>query len=304
LAESKRSSSPAAFAAGAMLVSFTAPIVRFLAVPPTVTALYRMVSGGLMLVVLVALLRARVRFDRRAVLLAGLAGLAFALDIALWHRSIRLVGPGLATSLLGFQVFLMAAVGLATRAERLNWRLLVGVPLAFFGLYLILGAEWRQAVPGFRWGVVCGLGSAGFYTVYLLALRRLQHGADLRGRMVNMTLVSIACAAVLLFISLVQHESLAVPDLRSAGLLVLLGLIGQVVAWVLMSGGLPRMRHSLAGLLLLLHPLLTSVWDVLFFHRPTTALQAVGALITLGAIYLGTTSAGVPDQPATYREAA
>jgi drug/metabolite transporter (DMT)-like permease len=275
-----------------MLVSFTAPIVKLLVVPPTVTAFYRMASGAAMLCLLVTLVKSRVRLDRRTLLLAGLAGLAFGLDIALWHRSIRLVGPGLATILLGFQVFLMAAIGVATRAERLNWRLLVGVPGALIGLFLIVGTEWRQAVPGFRRGVLCGLGSALFYTGYLLALRRLQHEQPLRGRMANMALVSTACAIVLLGISLVQRESFAVPDLRSAGLLVLLGLIGQVIAWVLMSGGLPRMRHSLAGLLLLLHPLLTSVWDVVFFHRPTTSVQAVGAVVTLAAIYLGSTTAG------------
>jgi drug/metabolite transporter (DMT)-like permease len=273
-----------------MLVSFTAPIVRLLTVPPTATAFYRMVSGAAVLFLLVVLLRSRVRLDRRTLLLAGLAGLVFGLDITLWHRSIRLVGPGLATILLGFQVFLMAAIGVATRAERLSWRLLVGVPGALVGLFLIVGTEWQQDLPGFRWGVVCGLGSAVFYTGYLLALRRLQQEQPLRGRMANMALVSTACAVVLVGIGLYQRESFAIPDWRSAGLLVLLGLIGQVVAWVLMSGGLPRMRHSLAGLLLLLHPLLTSVWDVLFFHRPTTTVQAVGAAVTLAAIYLGSTS--------------
>lgn len=270
-----------------MLVSLTAPIVKLLSVPPTVTAFYRMVSGGLLLFALVILLRVRVRLDRRTLLFAGLAGLAFGLDIALWHRSIRLVGPGLATILLGFQVFLMAGIGVATRAERLSWRLLAGVPGALVGLFLIVGAEWRQDLPGFRWGVICGLGSAVFYTAYLVALRRLQREQPLRGRMANMALVSTVCAVVLLGLSLVGREGLGVPDWRSAGLLLLLGLIGQVLAWVLMSGGLPRMRHSLAGLLLLLHPLLTSVWDVLFFHRPVTAAQAAGAALALGAIYLG-----------------
>jgi hypothetical protein len=35
---------------------------------------------------------------------------------------------------------------------------------------------------------------------------------------------------------------------------------------------------------------------VLFFHRPTTALQAAGAAVTLGAIYLGTTTAGANEE--------
>jgi len=42
-----------ALAAGAAIVSFTGPIVRVLAVPPTVTAFYRMVFGGAILLVIV-----------------------------------------------------------------------------------------------------------------------------------------------------------------------------------------------------------------------------------------------------------
>jgi drug/metabolite transporter (DMT)-like permease len=47
-------------------------------------------------------------------------------------------------------------------------------------------------------------------------------------------------------------------------------------------------RRSLAGLTLLLQPLLASVWDVLFFRHPVTILQGAGAVVTLVAIYLGT----------------
>jgi drug/metabolite transporter (DMT)-like permease len=103
-----------------------------------------------------------------------------------------------------------------------------------------------------------------------------------------MATVSVCCAAFLGVIALVQRENFAIPNAPSLGLLVSLGVIGQVLAWVLMSGGLPRVRRSLAGLTLLLQPLLASVWDVLFFKHPVTILQGAGAVVTLAAIYLGT----------------
>jgi drug/metabolite transporter (DMT)-like permease len=43
-----------------------------------------------------------------------------------------------------------------------------------------------------------------------------------------------------------------------------------------------------AGLALLLQPTLSFVWDVLFFSRPMTAMELLGAGIALIAIYLGT----------------
>jgi len=284
-----------ALAAGAAIVSFTGPIVRVLAVPPTVTAFYRMVFGGAILLVIVLVGRGRLRLDRQSLLLAAAAALSFAFDMTMWNRSIRLVGPGLATILVGCQVFPMAGIGLVLGREKLTWRLGVAVPLAIIGLAMIVGVDWRLGSPGFRLGVAFGLASAFCYTGYLVALRRLQHGANLGCRVSNMATVSVCCAVFLGIIALTQRESFRIQDTRSLGMLVALGVIGQVLAWVLMSGGLPRVRRSLAGLTLLLQPLLASFWDVLFFRHPVTILQAVGAAVTLGAIYLGTTAEATDD---------
>jgi drug/metabolite transporter (DMT)-like permease len=277
-------------ATGAAIVSLTGPIVRVLAVAPTVTAFYRMVFGGAILLLIVLLARERLRLDRQSILLAAAAALAFAFDMTMWNRSIRLVGPGLATILVGCQVFPMAGIGLMFGREKLTWQLAVAVPLAITGLAMIVGVDWRLGSAGFRTGVVFGLASAFCYTGYLVALRRLQHSAGLAGRVSNMATVSMCCAAFLGIIALVQRESFRIQDTPSLGLLLALGVIGQVLAWVLMSGGLPRVRRSLVGLTLLLQPLLASVWDVLFFRHPVTLLQGAGAAVTLFAIYLGTTA--------------
>jgi drug/metabolite transporter (DMT)-like permease len=254
-----------------------------------------MVFGGAILLLIVLIARERLRLDRQSLLLAAAAALSFAFDMAMWNRSIRLVGPGLATILVGCQVFPMAGIGLLFGREKLTWRLGLAVPLAIVGLAMIVGVDWRFASPAFRLGIVFGLGSAFCYAGYLVALRKLQRGAGLRARVSNMATVSVGCAFFLGIIALTQRESFRIQDALSFGLLVVLGVIGQVLAWVLMSGGLPRVRRSLAGLTLLLQPLLASVWDVLFFHRPVTALQVIGGAVTLGAIYLGTTAVPSDD---------
>ncbi|MEE4166461.1 MAG: EamA family transporter, partial [Desulfocapsaceae bacterium] len=50
---------------------------------------------------------------------------------------------------------------------------------------------------------------------------------------------------------------------------------------------LPRVKASIAGLLLLLQPALSFVWDVLIFNRYTTLLNWTGVVLGLAAIYLG-----------------
>src|SRR5690606_28025540 len=95
-------------ALGAALISTTSLFVKFAHVGPTVSAFYRMAFGGIMLLgCLFALgLWRRLRWSDIGWL--TLPALAFALDLGLWHRSILYVGPGLATLLGNFQVFLMA----------------------------------------------------------------------------------------------------------------------------------------------------------------------------------------------------
>jgi drug/metabolite transporter (DMT)-like permease len=70
-------------------------------------------------------------------------------------------------------------------------------------------------------------------------------------------------------------------------LLVAYALVAQVIGWVLIAGGLSRVPASTVALLLLLQPTLAFLWDVLFFSRPFGVQQAVGATVSMTAIYLG-----------------
>jgi hypothetical protein len=83
-------------------------------------------------------------------------------------------------------------------------------------------------------------------------------------------------------------ESLAIPDGATAAMLVAYGLTAQVAGWLLISHGIPHVEAGRAGLVLLLQPSLAFVWDILFFSRPTDGMDVAGALLALGAIYLGT----------------
>ena len=47
------------------------------------------------------------------------------------------------------------------------------------------------------------------------------------------------------------------------------------------------MSPTLAGLILTLQPLLALLWDILIFGRGLSALELVGACLTVAGIYLG-----------------
>jgi drug/metabolite transporter (DMT)-like permease len=284
-----------ALALGATLISFAPVFVKLAPVGPTTAAFYRMLFGGLILAGIVAVRRERIWLGRRHLLLALACGAVFALDLSVWHRSIHYVGPGLATILGNFQVFFLAAWGVAVLRERPGWKLAAAIPLALGGLVLIVGPAWRHLGGHYHLGVMLGLFTAVCYATYLLVLRQLQADASLApggqpSPMVDLAIISLLSAGVLGLEIPVLGESFRIPDWKTGLLLVMYGVVGQVLAWVIISRALARVEASRAGLILLLQPALAFVWDVVFFARPTRPLEVAGALIALTAIYLGTLS--------------
>ena len=283
--------------AGAAMISFAPVFVRLVEVTPTASAFYRTFLGGIILVAWVAFARsARVPRSRGAVVALVAAGLLFAGDLAVWHRSIWYVGPGLATLLANFQVLILAVVGVVALGERARWQLVAAIPMALAGLALIVGLDWSGLPSDYRWGLGFGLLTAVFYSAYILSLRRARRLGAGGSAASDLVLVSFVSAAALGLGAAGSGESLAVPTPMDGLLLVAYALVAQVLGWILISGGLPRVPASRVGLILLTQPTLAFVWDVLIFSRPFTGREALGAALAIVAIGLGSQPGRSADQ--------
>jgi drug/metabolite transporter (DMT)-like permease len=274
--------------AGAALISTTSIFVRLADVGPTTSAFYRMLFGALMLTGGLIALRAWRPLSLRTIGWLLVPGVAFAVDLMLWHRSIHQVGPGLATLLGNFQVFLMALAGVVLYRERLGPPFLIGTALALVGLYLLVGLEWGRFDAVYRQGVVFGLLTGVAYAVYLLTTRHVQRSGQVAlmpAQLIGVT--SWICAAVLAVSMLGEGASFAIPDLRSLGALLGLALFGQVLGWILLVRAMPQLPASLVGLLLLLQPALSFLLDVAIFARPTRAVDWLGVGLSLLGIFIG-----------------
>lgn len=272
------------------MISFSAVWVKLAQVPPTVSAFYRVFFGGIFLLVILVVRREKLWHGWPCLKLSLMAGIFFALDLFTWHRSIGYVGPGLATILGNFEVFLLPAAGVLLYRERLSPRLVISVPLALTGLFIIVGIRWDALTPDYRIGIAYGLATALFYTGFLIVLRKLQSHASRPSALLSLMVVS-ASTALYLAVEIVRAgESFAIPDLKSGISLAALGLMSQTVGWLLITHSLPRIPAAIAGLILLLQPSLAFVWDVIFFDRATSTLAWAGVALALSAIYLGATS--------------
>jgi drug/metabolite transporter (DMT)-like permease len=284
---------------GAVAIAFSAPLVELADAEPATAALFRCLYA-----VPVLWLIARVEDrrlgprPRRARVLAGVAGLLFAVDLVAWHHAIDDVGSGLATVLGNLQVAFVPLVAWAVLREHPTARVLRTLPLVMAGIVLLSGvledgAYGDDPVRGVLFGLLTGVSYAGFLLVLRAGSNDLRRVA---GPLSDATLVAALGA---LAIGAVVGEIDAVPSWPSHGWLALLALTSQVLGWLLITSSLPRLPAAISSLLLTVQPLGSLVLGVLLFTERPSALQLAGVALVLTGLVAVARSRPAPPSPAT-----
>ncbi len=272
----------------ALVISTSSVWVKLADMGATAIGFYRMFIGGMLLLILCVIRGRRlwVSFDYAKWLFVG--ALFFAADLWFWHRSIQYVGPGLATVLGNVQVFFMTLFGYLFLKESIGLKFFLGLTCTFFGLFLLVGLQWSGFSADYQLGVFYGLFTALSYTGFMLCLRHTQSQDNALSPMANLGILSVICATILAGVVWLESGTFVLPDLKSGLSVLMLGVFCQVIGWVLITKTMPTLPTSIVGLLLLLQPAMSMVWDILFFKRPTSLMDAVGLALVLSGIYLAT----------------
>ncbi len=273
--------------AGAIMISFSPVFVKLVTVSPTTAGFYRTLIGGMVLLFFIAIRRRPVEFKKAAIVAVAVSSVFFALDLWFWHRSILYVGPGLATLLANFQVFIMVTVGILVLHQHPSRQQLIAIPLAIIGLTMIIGVDWSALPPNYRLGVIFGLLTAVSYAGYLLAMRQARSYSDRELPINEVALMSLLVATLLGSAALLEGQSLIIPSVSDGAWLLCYGVMANALGMMAIASSLSKVTTAEVGLALLLQPALSFVWDMLFFARATTVIEACGAAIALFAIYLG-----------------
>lgn len=269
--------------AGIFGISFSAILVREAAVSPSTATFFRAAYAVPVLLVVWLAVRSG---DRRpaAMRLAAIAsGLVLSLDLTLWHRSIELIGAGLATVVVNTQVVFVGVVAWLIYRERPTRLALLTIPIVFLGVALISGLGSAEAfgedpAGGTALAVAAALSYAGFLLVFRASNRELAPAA---GPLLDAT-VGVAVGG--LVFSLADADFSLAPVWPEHGWLLALALIAQVAGWLLIAVALPRLPALQTSVLLLLQPMLTVLWGWLLFTERLSAMQWSGVALVLGGV--------------------
>ncbi|BCS88834.1 DMT family transporter [Pseudodesulfovibrio sediminis] len=275
---------------GVVAISLSSVMVVLSGAAPEVAGFYRLFGGGLGLLFILARQGKMQQLTPHVWKWGVLAAIFFAGDIVFWHRSIAYVGPGLSTMLANFQVIPLAIVSALFFKERMTVRMGLAIVLVLVGLYLMVGVGWDAFTADYRLGVAYGLLTACFYALYLLSLKYslAKTGAD----PLAMAAVAALLSGVLLGgMGVAGDESFVVTGVQPIMALITLALLCHATGWYLITRSIQAVKGALVGLLLLLQPPLSFLWDILLFDKPINVIELAGVGLALVGIYIGSLKA-------------
>ena len=274
---------------GALTIAFSAIFVRLADVSPATAAIFRC-AYALPPLALLAWMEQR-RYGPRAggqARLAWIAGVFFAADLVLWHHAIGHVGAGLATVLGNTQVVIVPIAAWLLLGERPGGRVAAAVPLVLIGVTLISGVVGGGQAYGSNpmLGVLFGVGTGVAYAGFLLVQRRAN--ADHRRPAGPLFDATLSATIVSLLIGLPLGEVDLVPSWPAHGWLALLAISVQVVGWLLISIGLPRLPSAITSVVLTVQPVGSVLLGMWLLAEAPSGLQLVGVAFILAGLLITT----------------
>jgi drug/metabolite transporter (DMT)-like permease len=164
--------------------------------------------------------------------------------------------------------------------ESLGWMKLGAVGLAFLGTMLVVEAQLRAAAPI---GIALGLGSAAFYSGYILYGSRLLPGLP----PVSATAVIMTSAATVWTVYASINGQLAVDwTLPRLSLIASFAVVGTTIPVLTFILGLRLVGPSRAAILSTFEPASTVLLAVIILGELANPIQYVGGALILASVVL------------------
>ncbi len=279
----------AALVAGAVCIGFAPIWVRWSEAGPVATAALRLTLALPFLGVWVA--RERLpRATGRSVAANAHAtvawviasGTLFALDLGVWHLSIRFTTVANAT-LLGNLAPIFVAIGAwIFFRERVGATFLAGLVLALLGAWALTRASLGVDPSRLR-GDLLGATTALFYGGYQLCVARLRR--DWRAGRV-LTWSSIAALPLLWLGAATLGERLLPVSAAGWGVILGLAITAQVLGQGLITYGFAHLPARHSSIILLIQPLVAGIAGWILLGEALRGIQCLGGVVLLLGIML------------------
>lgn len=269
---------------GGALTGFSGIFVRLSEVDPVATGAWRLAIAVLALLPFVRLLNGRGAGKGMSPLLF-LAGLFFAIDMALYNWSLDFTSVAHATLIVNLAPIVALAAGFLMFGERFGAAKMTGLAAALGGsaAMTLAGGNGDSTLLGNGMALAAMLG----YALYLVAVKRARSQND---TFAIILWSSISAAIVMFAAAALLGERIVPATLNGWLVLIALGLISHVFGQGLVAFGMREAPVGLASILLLTQPIVAALAAWVLFGETMGPVEAAGACLVLAGLAIASRS--------------
>lgn len=269
---------------GAMLIGFAPIFVKLSMLSSSAISFYRMFLALPFLFLLNYMLNKKFFFrvkNKKTILYAAFASLAFTTDLTLWHFSMDITSVSNATIIVNSAPIFVAILSFIFFKERLTKGFLLSFLVTYIGIVGLIYFS-NNYINGKLLGDILCLIAAFFYGVYLLVIARLGKENSL-----NIIFYTTFFCCLFSIIPMMIEGGNLIPSSSFEWLnLILMAFLCQFGGQYFITHAIGKISASGASIGLLMQPLTATILAAIIFSEILTSLQIIFALISLFGIYL------------------
>ena len=259
--------------------------VEYIAMPSGVIAAFRGIVG--MLVLLITLAVSKKKPDKAAIKrklpIILLSGAAIGFNWILLFEAYRHTGVPVATVCYYMAPIIVIAFSPLFFKEKLGLKKIICVAVALAGAVAVSGV--LQADTSKLTGILLGLGAAVLYASVVIMNKFLADVPSL-----ERTALQLGAAGFTVF----PYALLTMGDISfnplSLGLLLVVGVFHTGFAYTMYFGAVGKLKGQTVAILSYIDPASAILLSALFLSQTPSALEALGAVLIIGAAFVGEVS--------------
>jgi drug/metabolite transporter (DMT)-like permease len=266
-------------AIGILCISFSPIFVKLAGTSPLGAAFYRVFVAWLCLVPY-CIIKNKLGLNRKQLIIAVIAGVVFAADIAVWNMSLLKISATVSTliaNLAPVWVGLMSFLLFKKRSGRLFW---IGTCIAISGMVILVGYQHILHLE-FNAGILLATLASLFYAGYIMITKNIMSGIDV---FTFMFYSMLGAAIFLLIINEFTGGNIVDFPLRVWLCFIGMGLLCQLVGWLTINYSLRYLESTKVAIALLSQTVFACLLAVFLLNEKLETKEIIGSIIVLAGI--------------------
>ena len=269
---------------GAMLIGFAPIFVELSSLSPFAIGFYRMFLTIPFLFAVNYAVNKRFSFkvnNKRTILYAAFASLAFTTDLTLWHFSMTITSISNATIIVNSAPIFVAILSFIIFKEKLSKGFLLSFVITYAGIIGLIYFS-NNYIKGKVLGDILCLVAAFFYGIYLLIIAKLGKENSL-----NIIFYTTFFCCIFSVIPMVVGGGIIFPTSNTEWLnLILLAILCQLGGQYFITHAIGKISASSGSIGLLMQPITATILAAIIFNQILNTAQIIFVFVAMFGIYL------------------